>query len=181
MAGSPVKRRMAAELENRTRARWPDDATKTHLDYCADWQSNGLLLRRLAAELNVSPSMLSEYLRLNYGAPRVRETMTRAREDAAHQLAEQSVEVVDGATANNASLAAAQARSRQWLASSWNREDYGQKGGASVTINVGSLMLEALRQPIAAPATAILPAIVEDAHDVSIEAASDCEVEQPST
>jgi terminase small subunit-like protein len=175
-----MRKRMAAELDARTRARWPDEPDKTHLDYCADWQANGQLLRTLATQLDCSPSMLSEYLRINFGAPRVRDVMSRAREEAAHQLAEQSIEVVDGASANEAGLASAQARSRQWLAQSWNREDYGTKG-ASVTINVGSLMLDALRQPLPNQATAILPAIAEDAHDVTIETATSSEPEQQLT
>lgn len=182
MAGSPLKRALRAELERRTRAAWPDEPERTQLDYVAHWQANGNFIKTLAAELNVSPAYLTEYLRVAYGAATVREAMSRAREDAAHILAEDAATTAAEADEDNVQVKRLQVNVLQWLTEKWNRRDFGN-AAPGVTINVGSLMLSALQAPstelAALPASpiAIASAIAEEAIVVSADDAITCESE----
>lgn len=177
MAGSPVKRRLAAELELRARAEFPEDPSANALDYVARWQAGGNTLRKLCKELSVSAPMLSDYLRITYGAPETRAALSRAREYGAHQLVEQALEIADEATILDVQVARLRVQTNQWVAERWNAAEMGTKpAGASLTVNIGSLMLDALRQPIPAP-SAIASAIAIPADVLSIEESSACEVE----
>jgi AraC-like DNA-binding protein len=178
MAGSPKKKALRIELERRTREEWPDELERTHLDYVADWQANGKTLRSLCDQLAVSPNMLHTHLRDTYGVGTVRDVLARAREAGAHLFAEESIDIADAATEDDVQVARLQVSTRQWVAERWNPKELGGQKGANLIVNVGSLMLEALRQP--AP-SAIPSAIVEDAEVLSIEEVSTCEAEQRTT
>jgi len=172
MAGSPKKRQLKLDLEQRTRSEFPDDPEATHLDYVARWQADGRLLRDLCAELDVSTGLLQDYLRSTFGAEQVRETLARAREAGAHQLAEEVVEKADAATdKDDVPAARLQVDARKWLAEKWNRREFGTDKGTTVNLSIGSLMLEALQAPV--PARPVIASVIaEDAEVVSIEPAT---------
>lgn len=74
---------------------------------------------------------------------------TRARTRAAHALADETIEIADNADADHpGELQKAKHRiqARQWAAERWNRKEYGAPNQkAEVTINLGSMHLDALR------------------------------------
>ena len=179
MTGSPMKRALRAELERRTRAAWPEELERTHLDYVADWQAQGKFLKTLAAELKVSVPYLKEYLRLSFGGSTVSETLSRAREEGAHIHAEEALEIADEADEDNVQVKRLQMQSRQWLTEKWNAREFGSKQGVNVNINVGQLMLTALQAPVPAieAPSAIVTAIAEPADVLSIEETSTSESE----
>jgi len=179
MAGSPVKRRLGIELEQRTRSEYPDEPEATALDYVARWQAGGRTLRALAHELSVSAPMLSEYLRAKHGAAETKATLTRAREDGAHSLADKVLEIADSATEDTIQVSRLQVSATQWVAEKWNPAELGPRpANASVTVNIGSLMLAALMQPAPLAPVAIARVIVPDEQTISIEDSSTYEVER---
>jgi AraC-like DNA-binding protein len=169
---------MIAQLEQRTRAEFEDEPERTHLDYVADWQASGKTLRALCREINVSPPMLSDYLRVEFGAEVARDALSRARENAAHLLAEESMEIADDATPAVAQVANLQVRTRQWVAERWNRRELGNQAGATLNISIGALMLDALRQPVPIQATsAIVDAIALPSNSLTPDESVSYEVE----
>lgn len=172
-----MKRAVNAELERRTRAEWPDEPQRTQLEWVSQYQAGGGLLKTLADEMKCSSAYLREYLRVKYGADAVRDALRRAREEGAHSLVEEALVKADGATPENANAVRLQVQTRQWVAERWNASELGGAKQAGIQINIGTLMLEALRQPPPAP-PAIAAAIVEEAEVLSLEDAATCEVEQ---
>ena len=71
--------------------------------------------------------------------------ITRARVEAASLLASQTLEIADTISDDNPSKPMHQIRTRQWLAERWDAKTYGVKQ-AAVSINIGNLRLDALRQ-----------------------------------
>ncbi len=148
MSGRPVTNRMAAELRRRTLERF-DDPNATVLDYCADWVASGQTMAKLARELEVSHSLVMTFLRHEHGTDVVRDVMRDARETGAHVLAEQSIDIADAATPDDVQVARLRAGTRQWVAERWNARELASKSATTaVQINVGALLLDALRQPI---------------------------------
>jgi hypothetical protein len=117
--------------------------------------------------------MLSDYLRNTYGVADRDAKLRAARENAAHLLAEHALEIADAAKPEDAQVARLQVSTRQWVAERWNRKEFGQDRSSSAVVNVsiGSLMLDALRQPVAIEAPAIVGAIAEPAEVLSTEPA----------
>jgi hypothetical protein len=171
---------MIAELERRTRAEWQDDAAKTHLDYVAYWLMDGKTFRSLARELSVSVGFLHDYLRLEFGVEAKTDVLLRAREVGAHTFSDESLDIADAATEDTASVARLQVQTRQWVAERWNARELGKQTPA-IQVSIGTLMLDALRQPAAraelAGPSAIVAAIADEATDVTIELATDSDAE----
>lgn len=95
-------------------------------------------------------------------------------------MVDKALDTADNATEDDVQVAALQVRTLQWTAERWNREELGQAKAGSVTVNLGVMMLEALRQP--APARPVISAvIVEDAEVLSIEDATTSLPAQRST
>ncbi len=69
----------------------------------------------------------------------------RARVRAGQSLAEQTLEIADSATPQEAQVAKLRVDTRRWLASKMN-EDYGDKQQPLVNIDLGSMALDALRK-----------------------------------
>jgi len=108
------------------------------------------------------------YLRRKCGVDAVRETLRAARETGAHVLVEQSLDISDAATPESAQVARLQVTSRQWVAERWNARELAAKGATvAVQVNVGALMLDALRQPVADLQPALDTAIAEPANLLS--------------
>lgn len=165
MAGKPIQRQLTADLEALTRERWPDEPERTHLEYIAERHAAGERMLDMAKELNVSYRMLHAYLTLTYGVESVRQSLSHAREQAAHVLAEQQLGLSDEANERNASAKRLQIESRRWLAERYNPREFGK--APAVQVNVGVLMLDALRQPAELRVTAsviadVEPSLIED-------------------
>lgn len=201
MAGRPKRKAMVAELERLTRAEFGEEPA-THLDFVVEWTESGRMINELldllsvAAGDEVKRSMLMRYLNDTFdGAER---RVADARVEGAHALVEDAFEVLEdvGADKDQVARAKAQAEMRQWLAGKWNRGAYGEpKAGVNVQLNLGSAFLDSLRRQaqssrlsatparafssvgaegsaLPAGSSAIVPAIADEAQDVTFEVLS---------
>jgi hypothetical protein len=73
------------------------------------------------------------------------ELLARARTRGGQSLAEQTLEIADNASPQEAQVAKLRVDTRRWLASKMN-EDYGDKQQPLVNIDLGSMALDALRK-----------------------------------
>ena len=73
------------------------------------------------------------------------ELLARARTRGGQSLAEQTLEIADSATPQEAQVAKLRVDTRRWLASKMN-DDYGDKQQPLVNIDLGSMALDALRK-----------------------------------
>jgi hypothetical protein len=69
----------------------------------------------------------------------------RARVRAADMMACETLTIADSIADDNPAKPMHRIRTRQWLAERWDAKTYGAKQ-AAVTVNIGSLRLDALRQ-----------------------------------
>lgn len=69
----------------------------------------------------------------------------RMRSQAAHVLAEDSLEILDSASPATISVDRERARTRQWMAERYNRAELGDTKQIGVQLNIGQLHLEALQ------------------------------------
>jgi hypothetical protein len=147
MAGRPMRRALIAELERRAAAA----GLEGPLDVIHDWVTSGQTLKELSLNISkttgkiVSAGTLSTYIN---STPEGRQMITAARALAAAALAEEALELLDNVDEDKNAIAKAkeQANMRTWLASRWNRKEYGSDAGVNVNIvNMGQLHLDALR------------------------------------
>ena len=74
------------------------------------------------------------------------ELLMRARARGGQSLAEQTLEIADTATPQEAQVAKLRVDTRRWLASKMAPDDYGDKQQPLVNIDLGSMALDALRK-----------------------------------
>ena len=74
------------------------------------------------------------------------ELLMRARTRGGQSLAEQTLEIADTATPQEAQVAKLRVDTRRWLASKMAPDDYGDKQQPLVNIDLGSMALDALRK-----------------------------------
>ena len=74
------------------------------------------------------------------------ELLMRARTRGGQSLAEQTLEIADSATPQEAQVAKLRVDTRRWLASKMAPDDYGDKQQPLVNIDLGSMALDALRK-----------------------------------
>jgi hypothetical protein len=74
------------------------------------------------------------------------ELLTRARTRGGQSLAEQTLEIADAASPQEAQVAKLRVDTRRWLASKMAPDDYGDKQQPLVNIDLGSMALDALRK-----------------------------------
>ena len=74
------------------------------------------------------------------------ELLTRARTRGGQSLAEQTLDIADSATPQEAQVAKLRVDTRRWLASKMAPDDYGDKQQPLVNIDLGSMALDALRK-----------------------------------
>jgi len=74
------------------------------------------------------------------------ELLTRARTRGGQSLAEETLEIADSATPQEAQVAKLRVDTRRWLASKMAPDDYGDKQQPLVNIDLGSMALDALRK-----------------------------------
>ena len=131
MAGSPLKRQMIARV-----------ADAGGVEVIAERVASGETLAAIADELGCRRENLVRWLYSDED----RATLIReARARAADALVEQTIAIADTASPAEAQLARLRIDTRQWIASRWNRAEYGQDKTPAVQINLGSLHLDALR------------------------------------
>lgn len=172
MAGRARTKALTELLATRSRLAFDvpeDQPAPSALTYVVSRIESGQTAKALCADLtNSLPfecdyGMLMRFLRAEHGGTNdeaesaIDSALRSARARASHCLAEESIEIVDepAETMMDVSRAASRSRARQWAAQAWNKEDYGQQKGVSVTVTVGSLHLAALQAP-PARATAIV-------------------------
>lgn len=137
MAGSPIKRER--------RARWLAlKADPAFAEDCIARIACGDSVRALAAENDIPVTTFWRWLMQEYGAE-----VAAARKAVAALLADQILDAADRVEAGELNPKAAQAAAsiRQWLASRYDRDTFGDK--SRVDLNVSSVQqmhLEALRQ-----------------------------------
>jgi hypothetical protein len=83
----------------------------------------------------------------------VEQRLRQARAEGAAVMAEEARCIVDSVSENRDAIAKAKLRAdiRTWIASKWNREQYGEAKQSAVQITVQQLHLEALRQRAPSP------------------------------
>jgi hypothetical protein len=157
MAGQPIRRKLVAQLEREAAALSEERGEQLSvLDVVFERVSGGEKMGNIGLELAkkcdlkisflTASSVLSAWVNKQDGG---REMLAQARAEAAHALAEESVELADDVSEDKQAIAKAKLQSdnRQWLASKWNRKAYGQDAQIAVnTYNLGALHIDALRQ-----------------------------------
>lgn len=135
MPGRPIIRKQLAVLTKML----PDEEAKA-LEYLA---TDGTV-RKLAARLGVSLIALYKW---RDELPERQTAWANALRFRADYLADEGLEIVDEAEETNEGIGKARMRAdyRRWLAGVSNPERYQAKPTAAVTINIGSLHLEAVR------------------------------------
>jgi transposase-like protein len=135
MPGNPMYHKLAADIK--------DLGGDEHIFGRIE---DGEPIGKIAKSFGVSRALLYKWR--DRDAERIR-GWEQAVKGSADARVEQASEILDECEPENPSVVAlARARSddRKWLASKLNREKYGEASGPAVTINVGSLHLDALRQ-----------------------------------
>ena len=172
---------MVEALEARTRAAFPGDETKTHLDLAELWLSSGKTMLALAEDLSgmmewpegeerddkplgCSAEMIRRHLVSSSGADETETRLSRARITGSHRLSDETLSIADKVKhKDDVPAARLQVSARQWVAQQWNPAEFGQSKGGGVTVNICALHLDALkhaneRQRIAShPAPRLLP------------------------
>jgi hypothetical protein len=154
MAGRKLRAAVIAELQARAAALGDDVSA---LDFVVEYLSSGntiaQLARSLAPAVIVSRPTVSEIIRRL--EPDAGERVAAAQRESAAAMIDDTIDIADATEPTAGAVAAArvQITTRQWNA---ERFDPGKfKGTPTVQVNVGNLMLDALRQPAPArPATA---------------------------
>lgn len=145
MAGNPLKRAMLAGISK-----------LGGLNPILDRVANGETIRSIAVDVGCSRSMLTEWL---HNDAERRALYLRARATSADALAESALDIADASSETGTSKARLQVETRQWLAGVYDREQYGQQK-PGVTVNIGQLHLDALRQrqaeKVAAPSVQVI-------------------------
>ena len=160
MAGRPLLRALKLTLaEAASAAGFP-----TAEEYFFARVANGERITAICKDLKVSRDLLYDWIRND---DRRQVALREARKVSADALADQALDIVDNANPETIGVAREQARYRQWLAQSFHRELYAPNapGSPGLTINVGTLHLEALR----AIQTPAVPAVIEPAQLVASE------------
>jgi hypothetical protein len=84
-----------------------------------------------------------------------RAALARAREVSAHSLVEQTAAIVDAATPEDVAVAKLRAENRWRMAKVYNKADYADNNGPTVSISLGDMALDSLRKR---PATIVIDA-----------------------
>ena len=105
--------------------------------------SQGETVLGLARTLGISHTAFYDWV--DRGGEARAAALARARTRGGQSLAEQTLDIADAATPQEAQVAKLRVDTRRWLASKMN-EDYGDKQQPLVNIDLGSMALDALRK-----------------------------------
>lgn len=109
----------------------------------ADKLSEGQTVLGLARTLGISHTAFYDWV--DRGGEARAAALARARARGGQSLAEETLEIADAATPQEAQVAKLRVDTRRWLASKMN-EEYGDKQQPLVNIDLGSMALDALRK-----------------------------------
>ncbi len=113
-------------------------------DAVLEFIANGGTVSALCKELGIGTTTFDRWL---YRGGETRTVAyARARVRAGQSLAEQTLEIADAATPQEAAVAKLRVDTRRWLASKQAPDEYGDKQQPLVNIDLGSLALDALRK-----------------------------------
>lgn len=155
MAGTPIEKKMWAEI-----------AELGGPDGILERISNGDTLGKISETMSVSRSFLS--WKLN-AIPGMKERLVAARRGRAEKYAEDAVDIADNVKAdpNEINKAKVKIDARKWLAGVDDPDRFGAKKDG-VTINIGTLHLDALRR-VQSDLSAASATIAGEAVDVTPE------------
>jgi len=105
--------------------------------------SQGETVLGLARTLGISHTAFYDWV--DRGGEARAAALARARTRGGQSLAEQTIDIADAATPQEAQVAKLRVDTRRWLASKMN-EEYGDKQQPLVNIDLGSMALDALRK-----------------------------------
>ena len=108
-----------------------------------DKLSQGETVLGLARTLGISHTAFYDWV--DRGGEARTAALARARARGGQSLAEETLEIADSATPQEAQVAKLRVDTRRWLASKMN-EEYGDKQQPLVNIDLGSMALDALRK-----------------------------------
>ena len=115
--------------------------------------AEGKQMARICAATGLSKRAILDWLDSD---PERAAAASRARTRAAHVLAGETLEIADEADADHPGewqKAKLRIQARTWVAERWGRQTYGAPSAqANVTINLGSMHLDALRSRTVGPA-----------------------------
>lgn len=106
--------------------------------------SQGETVLGLARTLGISHTAFYDWV--DRGGEARAAALARARTRGGQSLAEQTLEIADSATPQEAQVAKLRVDTRRWLASKMSPDDYGDKQQPLVNIDLGSMALDALRK-----------------------------------
>jgi hypothetical protein len=109
-----------------------------------DRLSQGETILSLARSLGVSHTAFYDWI--ERGGEARASALARARARGGRSLAEQTLEIADNASPQEAQVAKLRVDTRRWLASKQAPDEYGDKQQPLVNIDLGSMALDALRK-----------------------------------
>ena len=109
-----------------------------------DKLSQGDTVLGLARTLGISHTAFYDWV--DRGGEARASALARARARGGQSLAEETLEIADAATPQEAQVAKLRVDTRRWLASKMAPDEYGDKQQPLVNIDLGSLALDALRK-----------------------------------
>ena len=109
-----------------------------------DRLSEGETILSLAKSLGVSHTAFYDWI--ERGGEARASALARARARGGRSLAEETLEIADAATPQDAQVAKLRVDTRRWLASKQAPDEYGDKQQPLVNIDLGSMALDALRK-----------------------------------
>lgn len=109
-----------------------------------DRLSQGETILSLAKSLGISHTAFYDWI--DRGGAERADALARARARGGRSLAEQTLEIADSASPQEAQVAKLRVDTRRWLASKQAPDEYGDKQQPLVNIDLGSMALDALRK-----------------------------------
>lgn len=107
--------------------------------------AGGMTANKLCEILGIAPGTFYDWVDR---VPARRETLNRAREIAAHSLADQALQIADEATPQDVQVAKLRCDLRLKLAAKHNHSYFGEKSAPAINLDIGSLTLDALRKRV---------------------------------
>jgi len=128
-------------------------------DAAFEFIANGGTVAALCRTLGVGAATFDRWL--DRGGEARRKSYAQARVRGGQSLAEETIEIADAATPQEAAVAKLRVDTRRWLAGKLN-DEYSDKQQPLVNIDLGSMALDALRHRVVTPVNGVdKPDIVE--------------------
>jgi len=109
-----------------------------------DKLSQGETVLGVARALGISHTAF--YAWIERGGAERTDALARARTRGGQSLAEQTLDIADNATPQEAQVAKLRVDTRRWLASKMSPDEFGDRQQPLVSINMGEMALDALRK-----------------------------------